>query len=113
MAIRQARFSHRAGLVSIDCNDHAASRAEPVVAAPGIQETAGAARAMTRGQQSPCSTAGPDIARTGGIYRGPFERQATEFDRIAAAERGSVIPRRANRLIRGRIEACEVIPGRI
>jgi hypothetical protein len=41
---------------------------------------------MTRGQRSPCGAAGPDIARTGGIYRGLFERQATEFDRIAAAE---------------------------
>src|SRR5258707_820623 len=39
-------------------------------------------------------------ARQGGIYRGLFERQATEFDRISAAEEVAVIPGHAKRELR-------------
>jgi putative MATE family efflux protein len=46
MAVRKARFSHRAGLVPVDCDDHAAGGVEPVVVAPGVPEAAGAAAGM-------------------------------------------------------------------
>src|SRR5882672_7788191 len=59
MVIRQARISHRVRLVSIDCDDHAAGVVEFVVAAPGVQETAGAAGAMKRRPRSSCKTSAP------------------------------------------------------
>ncbi len=46
LVVRNARFPHRVRLVFIDCDDHAPGVVEFVVAAPGVQETAGASRAM-------------------------------------------------------------------
>ena len=51
-------FSHRARLVSVDCDHHAAGRADFVVAAPGVQQAAGAAAAMKQGADVTFKTSG-------------------------------------------------------
>ena len=48
MAVRAIGVSHRRRLVSVDRHDHAAGGVEFVAAAPGIRQTAGAARTMKR-----------------------------------------------------------------
>jgi hypothetical protein len=58
LAVRTCGFSHRARLVSVDCDHHAAGRADFVVAAPGAQQAAGAAAAMKQGADVTFKTSG-------------------------------------------------------